>query len=150
MREFAHMIQAFQFRDEFWCLILPLALMAVDVLTGFMDAWAKKEIQSSKLRIGLSKKVGELAVLIVGELFSFALKLPPEVMKFLAFYIILMEIISIVENLNKLGVPVPKGIKKVLNDTSDKIQNSDSEEVKQTTEEVTDQNDDSGNNRESN
>lgn len=118
------MIQGFEFRNEFWCLILPIILMGFDILTGFVNAWAKREIQSKKLRTGLSKKVGEIAILVIGEFISFALRVPPEVMKFLSLYIILMEIVSIFENLNKMGVPIPKFISNVLNNVSDTIVNS--------------------------
>lgn len=118
------MLQGFEFRNAFWCLILPIILMGFDILTGFVNAWAKREIQSKKLRTGLSKKVGEIAILVIGEFISFALRVPPEVMKFLSLYIILMEIVSIFENLNKMGVPIPKFISNVLNNVSDTIVNS--------------------------
>lgn len=124
MKEVIRMIQGFEFRNEFWCLILPIILMGFDILTGFVNAWAKREIQSKKLRTGLSKKVGEIAILVIGEFISFALRVPPEVMKFLSLYIILMEIVSIFENLNKMGVPIPKFISNVLNNVSDTIVNS--------------------------
>lgn len=146
------MIQGFEFRNEFWCLILPMILMGFDILTGFVNAWAKREIQSKKLRTGLSKKVGEIAILVIGEFISFALRVPPEVMKFLSLYIILMEIISIFENLNKMGVPIPKFISNVFNNVSDVIVNSDDVkdivEAIETEKEVT--NDKTGNDRKSN
>ena len=146
------MIQGFEFRNEFWCLILPIILMGFDILTGFVNAWAKREIQSKKLRIGLSKKVGEIAILVIGEFISFALRIPPEVMKFLSLYIILMEIVSIFENLNKMGVPIPKFISNVLNNVSDTIVNSD--DVKDIAEAIETEkeaiNDKTGNDRKSN
>lgn len=149
MKGVINMLQGFEFRNAFWCLILPLCLMGFDVLTGFLNAWIKKEVKSAKLRAGLSKKVGELAILVIGELFSFALKLPPELMKFLAFYIIFMELVSVMENLDKLGVPIPKSIKKVINNTNDVILNSDdvvrAEEIAEVVKEVT--NDKTGNDR---
>ena len=128
------MIQGFEFRNEFWCLILPVILMGFDILTGFVNAWAKKEIQSKKLRAGLSKKVGEIAILVIGEFISYALMVPPVVMKSLSFYIMLMEIISIFENLDKMGVPIPKFISKSINNVSDTIINSD--DVKEVVEDV--------------
>lgn len=66
------MVQGFEFRNEFWCLILPIILMGFDIATGFVNAWSKDEIQSSKLRRGLSKKVGEISILVIGEFISFA------------------------------------------------------------------------------
>lgn len=125
MNEVICMLDAFEFKNENWVLFLPIILMGFDVLTGFIIAWIRKEIKSAKLRAGLGKKVGEIAILVMGEFFSFALKIPPEVMKFLSFYIILMEAISIFENLDRLGVPIPKFISKVLNNDLNTIQNED-------------------------
>lgn len=137
MHDFMYMLQGFEFRNTFWCLVLPLVLMSFDVLTGFLNAWLKHEVKSAKLRAGLSKKAGELSILVIGELFSFALTLPPEVMKFLAFYIIFMELISIIENLDKLGVPIPKSIKKVINNDLTVLDNAEPKDVKATLKEVT-------------
>lgn len=129
MNEVIHIIRGFEFRNEFWCPILPIILMGIDILTGFINAWAKKEIQSKKLRTGLSKKVGEISILVIGEFISYALRVPPEVMKFLSLYILLMELISIFENLDKMGVPIPKFISSTVNNVSDTINNVDVKEI---------------------
>ena len=129
MNDFLQMMGNFKFRNEFWCLILPIVLMAFDILTGFVNAWGKREIESSKLRTGLSKKVGEIAILVIGELFSFAMRLPAEVMTFISIYIILMEFVSIFENLDKLGVPIPGSVKKVVNNAQNAIEDADIEEL---------------------
>ena len=129
MNDFLQMMGNFKFRNEFWCLILPIVLMAFDILTGFINAWGKREIESSKLRTGLSKKVGEIAILVIGELFSFAMRLPAEVMTFISIYIILMELVSIFENLDKLGVPIPGSVKKVVNNVQNDIENADLEKL---------------------
>ena len=121
MNEFMHMIQGFEFRNTFWYLMLPMILMGVDIATGFVNAWIHKEISSSRLRSGLGKKIGEVSILVIGELFTYALRLPKDMMKFFAAYIILIEIISIIENLDKLGVPIPGNIKKVVNNTYDEL-----------------------------
>lgn len=142
------MVQGFEFRNEFWCLILPIVLMGVDILTGFINAWAKKEIQSKKLRVGLSKKVGEISILVIGEFISYALRVPPEIMKFLSLYIVLMEFISILENLDKMGIPIPAFISKTVNNVTDNINNGDIKEIESIIEankEVT--NDKTGNDR---
>lgn len=129
MNDFLQMMGNFKFRNEFWCLILPIVLMAFDILTGFINAWAKREIESSKLRTGLSKKVGEIAILVIGELFSFAMRLPAELMTFASIYIILMELVSIFENLDKLGVPIPGWVKKVVNNAQNAIEDADFEKL---------------------
>lgn len=148
MHDLMNILQDFEFRNAFWYLILPLILMGFDVLTGFLNAWIKHEVKSAKLRVGLSKKVGELSILVIGDLFTYALRLPSEVIKFLAFYIIFMELTSIIENLDKLGVPIPKSIKKVINNDLAALDNVESRDVKATVKEAT--NDKTADDRKSN
>ena len=47
------------FSSEIWVFAIPVALMIIDFITGFINAWAKHEIKSYKMRIGLGKKIGE-------------------------------------------------------------------------------------------
>ena len=110
-----------QFSENYWIFIIPLALMLVDFATGIINAWAKNHLKSFKMREGLSKKAGELAILAVGELFTIGLCIPNYVITFLSLYIILMEIISICENLKKMGVKIPKFIDSALDDAENKI-----------------------------
>lgn len=111
-----------KFTNDFWLIALPAILMSLDVATGFINAWAKNEIKSSVMRQGLARKFGELVILGIGQLFFFGIGLPKYCVGFVSFYIILMELISICENLDKLGVPIPKFIKKVLNNAEKKIE----------------------------
>lgn len=108
-------LEDFQFRNEFWILILPVSLMAIDILTGLLYAWSTETFKSKKMRSGLSKKVGEIAILVIGELFSYGMRIPPVIMAGISAYIIFMEFMSIMENLKKLGVPIPGFIAKILN-----------------------------------
>lgn len=108
-------IENFQFRNEFWILILPVSLMAIDFITGLLYAWSTETFKSKKMRSGLTKKVGEIAILVIGELFSYGMRIPPVIMAGISAYIIFMEFMSIMENLKKMGVPIPGFISKVLN-----------------------------------
>ena len=105
----------FQFRNELWILILPVSLMAIDFITGLLYAWSTNTFKSKKMRSGLTKKVGEIAILVIGELFSYGMRIPPIIMAGISAYIIFMEFMSIMENLKKMGVPIPGFISKVLN-----------------------------------
>ena len=80
MQAYIEVLQSFRFRNEWWVLILPISLMAIDVVTGLLKAFVTKTFQSSVLRAGGCKKAGEVAVLGVGELFTCALVLPDYVM----------------------------------------------------------------------
>lgn len=108
-------LENFQFRNEFWILILPVSLMAIDIITGLLYAWSTETFKSKKMRSGLSKKVGEIAILVIGELFSYGMRIPPVIMAGISTYIIFMEFMSIMENLKKLGVPIPGFIANILN-----------------------------------
>ena len=112
-----------QFSNAAWVFIIPIALMGIDYATGILNAWLKGEIKSKKMREGLAKKFGELCVLVIGAIFSYGLAVPVIILNFVSIYIMIMESISICENLNKLGVPIPKFIKKALSEANETIQN---------------------------
>ena len=117
--DFQTILKDFHFANDIWVLLIPTALMAIDFITGFLNAWAHKEIQSSKMRTGLAKKVGEIAILVIGELFTYGMALPEYIMTGVSLYIVLMELVSIAENAEKLGVPIPW--KKKLRDITDEL-----------------------------
>lgn len=127
MEQIKELVEQFKFTSTTWTFMLPIILMAIDVLTGVTNAWIKGEIKSSILRKGLGKKIGEIVVLAIGELFLIAMSLPMAVLSGISLYIIVMELISICENLEKLGVPIPKFVKKALASTEEKI-NEDSKD----------------------
>lgn len=127
MEQIKELVNQFEFTNTTWTFMLPIVLMAIDVLTGVTNAWIKGEIKSSILRKGLGKKIGEIVVLAIGELFLIAMSLPTAVLNGISLYIIVMELISICENLEKLGVPIPKFVKKALASTEEKI-NEDSKD----------------------
>ena len=123
MEDLYNIISQFHFRNELWVLFIPLGLMAIDVLSGVIKAWAHNDFQSSIMRSGLAKKAGEIVILVVGELVSCGLLLPEAVMNSISFYIIFMEIMSILENADALGIPIPKFVKDVINNANDQLQN---------------------------
>lgn len=107
-------LKDFQFTDKTWVLIIPISLIVIDFITGITKAWIRKEVKSSVLREGLGKKIGEILVLIIGELLVNGLNISGFLMDAISIYISFMEIISIFENLEVLGVPIPKFIRRAL------------------------------------
>lgn len=137
MEDVVTFLENVKFTHDWWSFLLPVSLMGLDVITGVTDAWIRKRLKSYKLREGLGKKVGELSALLLGALLTQALTLPIYVLIGISFYIVFMEVISIFENLQKLGVPIPGFICKALgtandvftkdelsDDTKDKIKDS--------------------------
>ena len=115
-----------QFTSPTWVYALPLILMGVDILTGLVNACFKeKNFQSSVMRAGLTKKVGEIAIIIVAIVLTYGLGIPPALMKVIVAYISFMELMSIFENADKMGVPIPRFVKTFINNVNDTIQNDD-------------------------
>lgn len=105
--DFNELLQDIHFADWKWMLILPAALMLFDFITGFLGAWIHNDIQSAKMRSGLAKKCGELCVILIGQLFTVGMSLPQQFMEIISFYIMFMELVSVVENLAIIGVRLP-------------------------------------------
>lgn len=125
MEEAIKFLETFHFTNAVWVLVIPLSLMLIDVLTGWLNAWLKGEVKSYRMREGLVKKCGEIMILIIGELFEFGLGLPVYIMSLISLYIILMELVSIAENLDKMGVPIPRFFSKGLGKLNETIQHED-------------------------
>lgn len=136
MNQLFEFIKNLHFASGIWGLALPMCLIALDVLLGVIGAVSNKTFKSARMRKGLSKKAGEVAILVIGELFSLALHLPPYVMTFFSFYIILMEGTSLVENLGKLGVPLPKFISTAADEMTDAVIGQDVESLVKRIEEL--------------
>ena len=96
-----------EFQSMMWLLLIPVAMMGLDVLTGLINAFSKNQFESAKMRAGLAKKAGEMAIIAIGMLFTYGMGIPQVLLKAVSLYIVFMELMSICENLNKLGVPLP-------------------------------------------
>lgn len=113
------------FTSKTWVWALPIIMMAFDIVTGYLNAWAKHEIQSSKMRSGIVKKAGEISAILILEIITFAMHIPFDLVKFFSILITFTEINSIIENLDKMGVPVPTWLKSRINNDIDNMTNTD-------------------------
>ena len=104
-------------------LVLPFSLMVIDFMTGIFNAWATGHLKSYRMREGLNKKFAEISMIVISIIFTWILELPMYIMYGIIAYVIIMELISICENLDKMGVPIPKFIKLALRNAEYKIQN---------------------------
>ena len=124
--------EAMSTADDYKLLLLPFILMVLDFLTGITHAWATGHLKSYKMRDGLNKKVGEICILLVGYIFTWTINAPKYLMIGLTIYIVIMELISLSENLDKMGVPLPKPLKKALRNAEYKaIEGEKTEEKKE-------------------
>lgn len=124
MEDFMNIMQQMhlQFNSEIWLVVIPVILMAIDILTGYLSAWKMKEIKSQKMRDGVSKKVAEICYIVIGFVLRFATG-ATTIAYFISIYIMYMELVSVFENADKLGVPIPKFISDKLNNNKNKEKN---------------------------
>lgn len=123
-------IKQLHFASQVWVILLPAILMALDILTGLAYAWESKTFKSSRMREGLGKKFGELTYIVISVAATVAMSLPEYIVIGVATYILFMELLSVMENCDKLGAPVPKFIKTTFDKISDSLQNDDYDELK--------------------
>ena len=101
------------FTNQWFEFVLPLIMIILDIVTGFINAWINKTVSSSVMREGLGHKAGELAYIALGFLAYVAFGLHA-VFLLAVFYVCFMELVSILENCSKLGVPVPPKLKEII------------------------------------
>ena len=118
-----------EFQSMMWLLLIPVAMMGLDVLTGLINAFSKNKFESAKMRAGLAKKAGEMAIIAIGMLFTYGMGIPQVLLKAVSLYIVFMELMSICENLNKLGVPLPAFVTRTLHNIDETIKKD--EEIKE-------------------
>lgn len=94
--------------EQFYTIIIALVFNALDLITGIITAVKNKDIQSSKLRDGLFKKVGFLLCYFVAWLvdtqgarigFQFGVSILPIII----LYVCTTELVSILENICKIN-----------------------------------------------
>ena len=92
-------------------VIVALGFNGLDLLTGFISAVKNKQIQSSKLRDGLFKKVGFIFCYFVAWVidhygsmvgFHFDFTILPVIL----FYVCTTELVSILENISKINTDI--------------------------------------------
>ncbi|KOF56821.1 hypothetical protein AGR56_09175 [Clostridium sp. DMHC 10] len=91
------------------CLIVLVAFMALDYATGVIGGWIQKNLNSNKGFKGILRKTTIIIVVIVAVLLDRLLKNGTWVFRTLVCYFYIgNEAISLLENVVKIGIPVPK------------------------------------------
>ena len=123
-------IREISFTHRYWILFLPLFLMAADVITGWIQATINETWDSTKMRVGLYRKSGEILVIVIAYVIYAAISLPIDMPAFIAGYIIIMEIISVAENLDEAGLPVPRWVTRRLKKVADDLSEDEDPDAK--------------------
>ena len=88
-----------------------LACNVLDIVTGFLRAYDQKSVSSKKMRHGALSKISIWCVVVVSMIVSNYLK--TDLTTYVIGYYLIMEIISIFENVS-VFVPVPDKLKNIL------------------------------------
>ena len=107
-------------------IIMLIFAMMIDYITGMMSACYNSELSSKKGIKGIIKKVGYLtlvfAAMIIDWLISQGLQQINIDLNYTVFFAVLVavwliinELISVLENLSRMGVPIPDFMKKLIN-----------------------------------
>ena len=103
-----------------------LACNVLDIVTGFLRAYDQKNISSKKMRHGALSKISIWCVVVVSMIVSGYLK--TDLTTYVTGYYLIMEIVSIFENVS-VFVPVPEKLKNIL-DTHTSKKETETETVK--------------------
>jgi len=98
-----------QYTHQYWIFLLPVLGAFADIVTGWIQASINATWDSTKMRKGLFRKGGELLVVVLAFVTEYALQMAAQahVATFLSIYIVIMEALSVLENLDQAGVPIP-------------------------------------------
>lgn len=97
-----------------------IIFMVIDYLTGLMVAWQNEKVSSKIGFVGLRRKGTILLLVILGTVVdTYILQKGQVVRTAVIFTYLSNEGISILENCSNLGLPIPKKLKKVLEQLND-------------------------------
>lgn len=94
--------------EQAYSVIVALIFNALDLVTGLVSAVKSKDIQSSKLRDGLFKKVGFIFCYFVAWLVDtqgnvIGFQLGVAILPVIILYVCTTELVSILENISKIN-----------------------------------------------
>lgn len=107
-------------------IIMLVFAMIIDYITGMSAAWYNSELSSKKGIRGIVKKVSYLALVVVAMIIDWLISQGLQQINvdfhysvffavLVAVWLIINELISTLENLSRIGVPIPNFLKKIIN-----------------------------------
>ena len=108
------------FSAPYWEVLLPAIFALADVITGLLQAQINGTKNSSVMRKGLYRKAGEILIVGLAWVFCLATAFPVDLAGYIAAYIVLMEALSVSENLKLAGVPVPDWVTRKAKEEAEK------------------------------
>ena len=117
-------------------IIMLIGAMIIDYATGMMAAWTNSELSSKRGVKGIVKKVGYLALVVAAMILDWLISqglqqinLDLHYSVFFAVlvtvWLIINELISTLENLSRIGVPIPNFMKKIIDRLKTTVEKGD-------------------------
>lgn len=102
-------------------LLITIAFIAFDVLTGWLKAYITATLNSSVMRTGLLRKIGEILAELFGYMCQYTLpmiglKVDVPFAGAIATYIVIMETASIIENICAMNPNLREALSKIFAD----------------------------------
>ena len=122
MDNIGEIINHLNFSSILWQVFGSLIFILADIISGVISAFIQKNLDSQKMREGLLRKI--LLVIVIALSFvaqqTFNITI---ISKVVCIYIIVMEIISILENVKKAGIDLGRlgDLLKIKSDENDTI-----------------------------
>ena len=107
-------------------IVMLVFAMIIDYITGMSAAWYNSELSSKKGIKGIVKKISYLALVVVAMIIDWLISQGLQQINvefhysvffavLVAVWLIINELISTLENLSRIGVPIPNFLKKIIN-----------------------------------
>lgn len=105
--ELEQIVANLNFTSFLWQVMASLLFILADIVSGVISAVIQKNLDSQKMREGLLRKILLIIVIALSFIVQQAFGIQT-ISKIVCIYIIIMEIISILENLKKAGIDLGK------------------------------------------
>ncbi len=127
-------------------LLVPLTIlivvMIIDYATGMTSAWKSGELESKTGLIGILKKVSYLVLVAVGGVVDYLISAGLAAANveisityccglIVCVWLIINELISILENLSELGTPIPKFLVNIVRRLKNTVENKTDTDTKE-------------------
>ena len=107
-------------------IMVLIVAMVIDYITGMSAAWYNSELSSKKGIKGIVKKISYLALVVVAMIIDWLISQGLQQINvdfhysvffavLVTVWLIINELISVLENLSRMGVPIPNFLKKLIN-----------------------------------
>lgn len=99
-----------------WSLLLHLLLwfVIIDWLTGWAAAWMNGELKSRIGYIGIARKMTIFLIIAITHLVDRVLGEMNYFQNTVIFFYLANELLSIIENVGRMGVPIPQSLRNVV------------------------------------